>query len=69
MGLEGADCEFSEAHSPGVIKYDKSETMVAIVAVANDQRGVISPCGRCRQMLFDYHPEIRVIVRNACMFC
>lgn len=35
-------------------------TMVAVVA---DGGGVIPPCGRCRQMLFDYYPEIRVIVR------
>lgn len=41
------------------------ETLVACVAVANDQRGVISPCGRCRQMILDYYPKMRVIVRNA----
>ncbi|HYJ68520.1 MAG TPA: ASCH domain-containing protein [Nocardioidaceae bacterium] len=35
-------------------------TMVAV----NLRDGVISPCGRCRQMLFDYYPDIRVIVRG-----
>jgi cytidine deaminase len=35
-----------------------------VVAVANDDRGVISPCGRCRQMMFDYYPEIMVIVKD-----
>lgn len=35
-------------------------TMVAV----NTRDGVISPCGRCRQMLFDYYPAIRVIVRG-----
>src|SRR5262245_60826359 len=35
-------------------------TMVAV----NMRDGVISPCGRCRQMLFDYYPDIRVIVRG-----
>lgn len=40
------------------------EKLVACVAVANDQRGVISPCGRCRQMILDYYPGLRVIVRG-----
>lgn len=40
------------------------EKLVACVAVANDNRGVISPCGRCRQMMLDYYPGIRVIVKN-----
>ena len=40
------------------------EQMATCVAVANDNRGVISPCGRCRQMMLDYYPGIRVIVRN-----
>jgi len=40
------------------------ETMATCVAVANDNRGVISPCGRCRQMMLDYYPGIRVIVRD-----
>jgi cytidine deaminase len=34
--------------------------MVAVLAGGE----VIPPCGRCRQMLFDYYPEIRVIVRG-----
>ncbi|SDJ75777.1 cytidine deaminase family protein [Streptomyces indicus] len=33
-----------------------------IVAVGDGGRGVIAPCGRCRQVLLDYFPEIRVIV-------
>jgi cytidine deaminase len=36
-------------------------TMVAVIA---DGSGVIPPCGRCRQMLYDYYPGIRVIVRT-----
>lgn len=51
----------ASANSPGVGDGGKLTT---IVAVANDQRGVISPCGRCRQMLFDYYPEIEVIVKD-----
>ena len=33
-----------------------------IVAVASRGRGIISPCGRCRQILVDYYPEIKVVV-------
>ncbi|MCX4818971.1 cytidine deaminase [Streptomyces sp. NBC_01142] len=36
--------------------------LTTIVAVADDDRGVLSPCGRCRQVLLDYFPEIEVIV-------
>ena len=34
----------------------------AIVAVGNLGRGAVGPCGRDRQVLFDYHPRIRVIL-------
>ncbi|WP_415951704.1 cytidine deaminase family protein [Streptomyces sp. KLOTTS4A1] len=34
----------------------------AIVAVGDRGRGVIAPCGRCRQVLLDYFPGIRVLV-------
>lgn len=37
---------------------------MCVVAVANDERGVISPCGRCRQFMFDYYPKLRVIVKS-----
>lgn len=33
-----------------------------IVAVGDRDRGVVSPCGRCRQVLLDYFPAIKVIV-------
>lgn len=33
-----------------------------IVAVGNHDRGPIGPCGRDRQVLFDYYPSIRVIL-------
>ncbi len=35
---------------------------LAIVAVADRERGVIAPCGRCRQILMDYCPEIQVVL-------
>jgi cytidine deaminase len=33
-----------------------------IVAVGDRDRGVVPPCGRCRQVLLDYFPSITVIV-------
>ncbi|MCI4065284.1 cytidine deaminase [Micromonospora sp. R77] len=33
-----------------------------IVAVGDRGRGVVPPCGRCRQVLLDYFPSLRVIV-------
>ena len=33
-----------------------------IVAVGNCGRGPVGPCGRDRQILFDYHPNLRVIL-------
>ncbi|MEV7688939.1 cytidine deaminase family protein [Streptomyces bungoensis] len=33
-----------------------------IVAVGDRDRGVIPPCGRCRQVLLDYFPGLKVIV-------
>jgi cytidine deaminase len=38
--------------------------MLCVVAVANNERGVINPCGRCKQFMFDYYPDIQVIVRT-----
>ncbi len=37
---------------------------VAIVSVADRGRGVVAPCGRCRQVLADYCPEIQVILKT-----
>jgi cytidine deaminase len=33
-----------------------------IVAVGDRDRGILSPCGRCRQVLLDLFPRIRVVV-------
>ena len=35
-----------------------------IVAVGDRDRGVVPPCGRCRQVLLDYFPALGVIVGN-----
>ncbi|MFJ8826407.1 cytidine deaminase family protein [Streptomyces sp. NPDC102467] len=39
--------------------------LVTIVAVGDRDRGVVPPCGRCRQVLLDYFPDIEVIVEGA----
>ncbi|MFE2441773.1 cytidine deaminase family protein [Streptomyces melanosporofaciens] len=36
--------------------------LVTMVAVGDRDRGVIPPCGRCRQVMLDYFPDLRVIV-------
>lgn len=33
-----------------------------IVAVGNEGRGIKNPCGRCRQIMADTYPQLRVIV-------
>ena len=36
----------------------------AIVAVGTPSLAVFPPCGRCRQVLFDYYPDTRVVVHG-----
>lgn len=36
--------------------------LATIVAVGDRDRGVVPPCGRCRQVLLDYFPALDVIV-------
>jgi len=39
-----------------------ARSLTTIVAVGDNDQGVIPPCGRDRQILSDYHPKIRVIL-------
>ena len=39
-----------------------ADRLTRIVAVGNHGRGPVGPCGRDRQVLFDQHPGIRVIL-------
>ncbi|MFF8600053.1 cytidine deaminase family protein [Streptomyces sp. NPDC015232] len=36
--------------------------LTTVVAVGDRDRGVVPPCGRCRQVLLDYFPGLTVIV-------
>ncbi|MEV6330435.1 cytidine deaminase [Streptomyces sp. NPDC051909] len=38
--------------------------LATVVAVGDRDRGVVPPCGRCRQVLLDYFPGLKVIVRS-----
>ncbi|MFJ3383794.1 MULTISPECIES: ASCH domain-containing protein [unclassified Curtobacterium] len=38
------------------------DPVMAIVAVGDGGRGVLAPCGRCRQVLLDLHPHVLVLV-------
>lgn len=42
-----------------------AQRVTHIVAVGNHGRGPAAPCGRDRQVLIDYYPDVRVIVPTA----
>jgi len=46
----------------GVAASAAAGPLTTMVAVGDEGRGVISPCGRCRQVLLDQHPDCLVIV-------
>ena len=56
----GGPC--AELVALGAARAGGATQVTHIVAVGNHGRGPIGPCGRDRQVLFDYHPGIRVIL-------
>lgn len=56
----GGPC--AELVALGTARAAGSFELTHIVAVANHGRGVMSPCGRDRQVLADHYPDIRVIL-------
>lgn len=56
----GGPC--AELVALGVARANGARELTTIVAVGNHGRGPVGPCGRDRQVLFDYHPHIRVLL-------
>ena len=56
----GGPC--AELVALGTARTSGARELTVIVAVGDSGRGVKAPCGRDRQILADYHPNIRVIV-------
>jgi len=56
----GAPC--AELAVLGAAAAVSDDPVMTIVAVGNDGRGVLAPCGRCRQVLLDLHPHALVLV-------
>lgn len=56
----GGPC--AELVALGTARTGGARELTTIVAVGNHGRGPVGPCGRDRQVLFDYHPGIRVIL-------
>ncbi|KAL2807563.1 thioredoxin-like protein [Aspergillus granulosus] len=46
----------------GVAAAAGASNLTRIAAVGNADRGILSPCGRCRQVLIDLQPDIHVII-------
>lgn len=56
----GGPC--AELVALGAARAGGAKEITHIVAVGNHSRGLIGPCGRDRQVLLDYYPNIRVIL-------
>ena len=46
-----------------------SRPLSLIVAVGDAGRGVLPPCGRCRQVMLDPHPDIQVMLADGSVVC
>lgn len=56
----GGPC--AELVALGAARAGGAREITTIVAVGNHGRGPVGPCGRDRQVLFDYHADIRVLL-------
>ena len=56
----GGPC--AELVALGHARASGARELTTIVAVGNYDRGLFNPCGRDRQILLDYHPQIRVLL-------
>lgn len=58
----GGPC--AELVALGAARAAGARELTHIVAVGNHGRGIKNPCGRDRQILADYYPQIRVVVMS-----
>ncbi|MDB6425901.1 cytidine deaminase family protein [Curtobacterium sp. 20TX0008] len=58
----GGPC--AELVALGAARAHGATEITHIVAVGDRGRGVLNPCGRDRQILSDYHPNVRVVVTD-----
>jgi cytidine deaminase len=56
----GGPC--AELVALGAARAGGATELRTIVAIGDEGRGVLAPCGKDRQILLDYHPGIRVII-------
>lgn len=56
----GGPC--AELVALGHARAEGARELTTTVAVGDRGRGPVGPCGRDRQILFDYHPAIRVLL-------
>lgn len=61
--FSGGPC--AEVVALGRMLTDTDSLPVSIVAVGRVERGVVSPCGVCRQILHDRWPDVDVILDRA----
>ena len=57
-GIDGEIVALTQAISNG------EKEISIVVAVGDRGRGVLTPCGKCRQILFDYFPDVQVVVNR-----
>ena len=64
-GVNIDSCAYGPCAEPvalGAAISNGEREFTAIVAVVGDTFAVLPPCGNCRQMLFDYMPDVSVIL-------
>lgn len=59
----GGPC--AELVTLGVAATAEAGPLVAMAAAGDRGRGLISPCGRCRQVMLDLHPDLLIAVPTA----
>ncbi|OUE24418.1 cytidine deaminase [Clavibacter michiganensis] len=63
LHFTGGPC--AELVALGAAAAENAGPLVAMAAVGDGGRGIVPPCGRCRQVMLDLQPGIRVAVSGA----